>query len=170
MRWLVLAFYCVACGGAAADPTRSFIDLPDGGDSAGGIADARVDADVGDERGDGEPSDAAGDGEVVDAVDGEPECALSKANYDTTCTSDSDCVNFSAGVGWVSWANQCTSFVCACWAPDAVNQRSLAQYRVDAERLQMSDAAIGLPCPSCPMLTQTACCRHNECIGVCADE
>jgi hypothetical protein len=81
-------------------------------------------------------------------------CTLSPSNYDTSCSTESDCVG-------VAFGNFCASSTCAC-ATMYISRNALAQYMADFSRTPtgMESAKAG-PC-YCPLLN-APCCQAGQC-------
>ncbi len=127
---LAVAVCSVGCGGTVAGP--------EGPDASSGK--------------DGSP-EAARDASLQDAT----VCVIAVSNYDTSCSTASDCVYFGFG-------NFCTS-QCTC-PTNYINKNAVPQYNADFSKTPIGMGAISSGDCNCPGIPASGCCQNGEC-GIC---
>ncbi len=140
-----------------------------GGSSGGSPADSGLDADVATS-----PADAGGDATDAAAYDAVAYCEISAANYDTSCSTASDCISDAGGFP-VQFGNYCQTSTCWCGG-DAINRNSAKQYVSDVSKTPWGSGAVVPPACSCPVYFGPCCiagqCSTNcpsPCISGCPD-
>jgi hypothetical protein len=114
--------------------------------------------------------DAPEGSSVDDHVDGAG-CYISAANYDQSCSVDSDCVAVIQGAeggveafGLVVQSGNYCQPICMCGG-EAINKSAAAQYLADVSETPLGSGAIKplLPC-MCPQIPNAACCSDGGCV------
>jgi hypothetical protein len=158
----ILCFACslfvgiaTACGGSVRDPGS-------GGDPGGGGASSSAPAASGGSARDSGSGGDSGGGSASSTADGP--CELLASSFDSSCTSDSDCVLAPPGGDTCDPCASAQTFWCAT---TIVNAKNAATYlaRIEAVQDQMREVnASGRFCAaSCPIEEGSLVCLKGQC-------
>jgi hypothetical protein len=91
-------------------------------------------------------------------------CLIEAANYDQSCSADTDCVGYTDGFP-VNFGNYCQG-TCFCGG-DAINKSAAAKFVRDVRMTPTASQIHSLTCGGCPANATPGCCVQGRCTVGC---
>lgn len=96
-------------------------------------------------------------------------CFIEAANYDRSCSTDTDCVDRVAVPGqpedfFIQFGNYCTSICVYCGGNGTISKNAVAQYVADVSKTPLGLGEVSVGICSCKAVLAPKC-MNGSCVG-----